>query len=63
MWLMKKTAKNNRTRKLLLPPPGSPPSPLGIKLRRLRRKIEESGERLMTSAEIRRELLRRRGLA
>jgi hypothetical protein len=47
--------------KLELPPAGTPPSPLGRKLRRIRKKIEESGEPLMTSAQIRREILRRRG--
>jgi hypothetical protein len=47
--------------KLELPPAGTPPSPLGRELRRLRKKIEESGEPLLSSAQIRRELLRRRG--
>jgi hypothetical protein len=59
----KLTAKNNGTRKLVLPPPGTPPSPLGRKLRRLRKKIEESGVKLLTSAEVDREVLRRRGLS
>jgi hypothetical protein len=35
---------------------------LGRKLMRLRKKIEKSGERLLTSTEVRREVLRRRGL-
>jgi len=48
--------------KLVLPAPGTPPSRLGRKLMRLRKKIEESGERLLTTAEVRREVLRRRGL-
>ena len=60
---MKKTAKYNGARKLVLPPPGTPPSPLGRKLRRLRKKIEESGVKLLTSAEVDREVRRRRGLA
>jgi hypothetical protein len=60
---MKKTAKNNGTRKLILPPPGTPPSALGRKLMRLRKKIEASGVKLLTSAEVDREVLRRRGLA
>jgi hypothetical protein len=60
---MKKTAKNNRVRKLILPPPGTPVSPLGRKLMRLRKKIEASGEPLLTSAEVDRELRRRRGLS
>jgi hypothetical protein len=47
--------------KLMLPPPGTPPSPLGRLLTRIRKKIEASGEPLLTSAQIRRELLRRRG--
>ena len=59
----KKTANNNGRRKLVLPPPGTPPSPLGRKLMRLRKKIEKSGVKLLTSAEVRREVLRRRGLA
>ncbi len=59
----KKTEKSNGTRKLVLPSPGTPPSPLGRKLMRLRKKIEESGVKLLTSAEVRREVLRRRGLA
>jgi len=46
----KKTAKYNGTRKLVLPPPGAPPSPLGRKLMRLRKKIEESGVKLLTAA-------------
>ena len=58
-----KTAKYNGTRKLVLPAPGTPPSPLGRKLRRLRKKIEESGVKLLTSAEVDREVRRRRGLA
>ena len=58
-----KTAKYNGTRKLVLPPSGTPPSPLGRKLRRLRKKIEESGVKLLTSAEVDREVRRRRGLA
>jgi hypothetical protein len=61
MELMKKRAKSNG--KLELPPPGAPPSPLGRKLMRLRKEIEASGERLLTSAQVRREVLRRRGLA
>jgi hypothetical protein len=60
---MKKTAKNDRIRKLILPPPGTPPSALGRKLRRLRKEIEESGVKLLTSAEVDREVRRRRGLA
>jgi len=60
---MKRTAKNNGTRKLILPPPGTPVSPLGRKLMRLRKKIEASGEPLLTSAEVDRELRRRRGLS
>ena len=59
----KKTAKYNGMRKLVLPPPGTPPSPLGRKLRQLRKKIEESGVKLLTSAEVDREVRRRRGLA
>jgi hypothetical protein len=59
---MKKTAKNNGTRKYI-PPPGTGVSPLGRKLMRLRKKIEESGEPLLTSAEVDRELRRRRGLS
>jgi hypothetical protein len=55
-------AKAEANGKLVLPAPGRPPSPLGRKLMRLRKKIEESGERLLTSAEVRREVLRRRGL-
>jgi len=35
---------------------------LGRKLMRLRKKIEESGEKLLTRAEVRREVARRRGL-
>jgi hypothetical protein len=57
---MKKTSSTNGTRKLVLPPPGTPPSPLGRKLMRLRKKIEESGEPLLTRAEIRPEIRRRR---
>ena len=60
---MKKTAKNNGTRKYIPPPPGTGVSPLGRKLMRLRKKIEESGEPLLTSAEVDRELRRRRGLS
>jgi len=60
---MKKTGSTNGRRKLVLPPPGTPPSPLGRKLMRLRKKIEESGVKLLTSAEADRELRRRRGLA
>jgi hypothetical protein len=60
---MKKTAKNNGTRKVILPPPGTAVSPLGRKLMRLRKKIEASGEPLLTSAEVDRELRRRRGLS
>jgi hypothetical protein len=58
---MNSKAKSNG--KLVLPAPGTPPSPLGRKLLRLRKKIEKSGERLLTSSEVRREVLRRRGLA
>ena len=58
---MKKTAKYNGTRKLVLPPPGTPPSPLGRKLMRLRKKIEESGVKLLTAAEVDREMRRLRG--
>ena len=50
MWTMKKTTGNNGTRKLVLPPLGAPPSPLRRKLRRLRKKIEESGVKLLTPA-------------
>lgn len=60
---MKRNAKNNGARKLILPSPGTPPSPLGRKLMRLRKKIEESGEKLLTSAEVDREVRRRRGLS
>ena len=49
----KKSPSKNGSHKLVLPPPGTPPSPLGLELRELRKKIEESGEPLMTSAEIR----------
>lgn len=49
--------------KLELPPPGAPVSPLGRKLVRLRKEIEASGVKLLTSAEVRREVLRRRGLS
>ena len=59
--IMKDKARPNG--KLVLPAPGAPSSPLGRKLMRLRKRIENSGERLMTSAEVRREVLRRRGLA
>jgi len=38
-------------------------SPLGRKLVRLRKEIEGSGVKLLTSAEVRREVLRRRGLS
>ena len=51
------------TGRLELPLPGSPPSPLGRKLTRLRKKIEASGVKLLTRAEVDREVLRRRGLA
>jgi len=53
-------AKSNGS--LELPPPGAPVSPLGRKLMRLRKKIEASGVKLLTSSEVRREVLRRRGL-
>ncbi|MCX6617368.1 MAG: hypothetical protein NTZ98_14875 [Acidobacteria bacterium] len=46
-----------------LPPPGAPVSALGRKLTRLRKKIEESGEKLLTREEVNREVRRRRGLA
>jgi len=59
--VVSKKARSNG--KLELPPPGTPPSPLGRKLMRLRREIEASGVKLLTSAEVRREVLRRRGLA
>ena len=58
---MKKKAKSNG--RLNLPAPGAPVSPLGRKLMRLRKEIEASGVKLLTSAEVRREVLRRRGLA
>jgi len=58
---MKKTAKSNGRRKLVLPPPGAPPSPLGRKLMRLRKKIEERGVKLLTAAEVDREMRRLRG--
>lgn len=58
---VKKSRMTYRTAEL--PPPGTPISPLGRKLRRLRKKIEESGEKLLTRAEVRREVARRRGLA
>ena len=58
-----KTANYNGTRKLVLPPPGAPPSALGRKLMRLRKKIEESGVKLLTAAEVDREMRRLRGLA
>lgn len=61
MKTMKKAARSNG--RLELPLPGSPPSPLGRKLMRLRRKIEASGVKLLTRAEVDREALRRRGLA
>jgi len=57
---MKKPARSNG--RLELPLPGSPPSPLGRKLMRLRKKIEASGVKLLTKAEVDREVLRRRGL-
>ena len=62
MRIMKQPVKTDGNRKLVLPAPGVPPSPLGRKLRRLRKEIEESGVRLLTPAEVRREVLRRRGL-
>ena len=58
--MMKKAARANG--KLELPLPGTPPSPLGRKLMRLRKKIEASGVKLLTRAEVNREVLRRRGL-
>jgi len=58
---MKKAARSNE--RLELPLPGSSPSPLGRKLMRLRKKIEASGVKLLTRAEVDREVLRRRGLA
>jgi hypothetical protein len=61
MKTMKKVARSNG--RLELPLPGTPPSPLGRKLMRLRKKIEASGVRLLTMAEVDREVLRRRGLA
>ena len=57
------TKKAQANGRLELPRPGSPPSPLGRKLMRLRKEIESSGVRLLSSAEVRREVLRRRGLA
>jgi hypothetical protein len=57
---MNKRPKSNG--KLELPPPGTSVSPLGRKLVRLRKEIEASGAKLLTSAEVRREVLRRRGL-
>ena len=56
---MKKAARSNGRLKV----PGSPPAPLGRKLMRLRKKIEASGVKLLTRAEVDREVLRRRGLA
>jgi hypothetical protein len=61
MKAMKNAARSNG--RLELPLPGSPPSPLGRKLMRLRKKIEASGVKLLTRAEVDREVLRRRGLA
>ena len=61
MKTMKKAARSNG--RLELPLPGTPPSPLGRKLMRLRKKIEASGVKLLTRAEVDREVLRRRGLA
>ena len=58
---MKKRATSNG--RLELPPPGAPVSPLGRKLMRLRKEIEASGVKLLTSTQVRREVLRRRGLA
>jgi hypothetical protein len=58
---MKKAARSNG--RLELPLPGSPPSPLGRKLMRLREKIEASGVKLLTRAEVGRKVRRRRGLA
>ena len=57
------TKKAQANGRLELPRPGSPASPLGRKLMRLRKEIESSGVRLLSSAEVRREVLRRRGLA
>jgi hypothetical protein len=61
METMKKAARSNG--RLELPLLSSAPSPLGRKLMRLRKKIEASGVKLLTSAEVDREVLRRRGLA
>ena len=61
METMKKAARSNG--RLELPLPSSAPSPLGRKLMRLRQKIEASGVKLLTRAEVDREVLRRRGLA
>jgi hypothetical protein len=60
MKAVKKAASPNG--RLELPLPGSPPSPLGRKLMGLRKKIEDSGAKLLTRAEVDREVLRRRGL-
>jgi hypothetical protein len=58
---MKKAARSNGRPEL--PLPGTPPSPLGRKLMRLRKRIEAGGVKLLTRAEVDREVLRRRGLA
>jgi hypothetical protein len=57
------TKKAQANGRLELPRPGSPASPLGRKLMRLRKEIESSGVRLLSSAGVRRKVLRRRGLA
>jgi len=57
------TKKARANGRLELPRPGSPAPPLVRKLMRLRKEIESSGVRLLSSAEVRREVLRRRGLA
>jgi len=59
--VVKRQANSYRT--VELPPPGAPVSALGRKLTRLRKKIEGSGEKLLTREEVNREVRRRRGLA
>jgi len=60
---MKKQAPKKRT-KLLAPENGRrPANPLGLELERIREKAVASGMKLLSLAEIRREVARRRGAA